>query len=40
MEEVGGIPPMSGTIFTPQSVLTVRAHTGVILTAIYIVYRR
>ena len=40
MGEVWTIPPMSGTILTPKSVRTVRAHTGVIRTAIYIVYHR
>ena len=36
MREVLSIPPMSGTYLTPQSVLTVRAQTGNIRTAIYV----
>ena len=36
MGEVLSILPMNGTYLTPQSVRTVRAHTGVIRTAIYV----
>ncbi len=34
------IPPMSGNLRTPQSAWTVKVHSGIILTAIYVVYRR
>jgi hypothetical protein len=35
-EEVLSIPPMSGTILTPQSVFTVKAQSGLILTVVYV----